>query len=98
MKRPDAVAVACMLRAALAQRRGQRARAVALLTEAEALHGSASMPLHVAYARRRRGELMGGEDGDSLVWEADRSLEEAGIREPQRWLGVLAPGFPPESR
>jgi hypothetical protein len=93
MKRPDAVAAACMLRAALAERRGQRVPALSLLAQAEALHASASMALHVAYARRRRGELMGGDEGDSLVWEADRALETAGIREPDRWLGVMAPGF-----
>jgi hypothetical protein len=93
MQRADATAAACVLRAALASRCGERMRAIELLERAEAAHASAAMSLHVAYVRRRRGELIGGDEGEALVWEADRAFEEAGIREPGRWLGMLAPGF-----
>jgi hypothetical protein len=97
MQRADAIAAACMLRAALARRGGDRPRAQELLERAEASHASASMSLHALYARRRRGELLGGDEGDALVWQADRTLESAGIRDPARWLAVQAPGFRAES-
>jgi hypothetical protein len=51
------------------------------------------MALHGSYARRRRGELVGGDEGDALVWEADRALDAAGIKSPDRWLELHAPGF-----
>lgn len=93
MQRPDAIASACMLRAALSSRRGDRAGAVARLARAEASYARASMALHGSYARRRRGELTGGDEGDALVWEADRALHAAGIKSPDRWLELHAPGF-----
>jgi hypothetical protein len=93
MQRPDATAAASLLRAALAVRAGDRARALALLSDAEAAYASASMTLHVAYAARRRGELLGEDAGDAAVWQADRALEQAGIRNPARWLEIQAPGF-----
>jgi hypothetical protein len=94
MQRPDAIAAACTLRAGWAARGGERASALALLARAEAAHADAAMQLHVAYARRRRGELLGGAEGDALVWQADRVLEAAGVRDPGRWLELQAPGFP----
>jgi hypothetical protein len=90
---PDATGAACLFRAASAARRGDRARSLALLSRAESTYASASMALHVAYAQRRRGELLGGDEGDALIWEADRALESAGIGDPVRWLAVQAPGF-----
>jgi tetratricopeptide (TPR) repeat protein len=98
MRRDDSIATACLMRAALLARSGNRSRALELLEQAEASYASASMSLHIAYARRRRGELVGGAEGDALVWEADRSLESAGIRDPARWVEVQAPGFPSEPR
>lgn len=93
MKRPDATASAAMLRAALLARQGDRNAAMSCLLQAETSYEEARMSLHVAYARRRRGALLGGEDGDALVWSADRALEAAGIRAPERWLELHAPGF-----
>ncbi len=93
MGRPDAIAAAGLLRAASAARSGDRTRALELLRQSEAGYASASMSLHVAYARRRRGELLGGDEGDALVWTADRVLEAAGILDPTRWLELHAPGF-----
>ncbi len=93
MQRADASSAACLLRAALAARAGDRTRALALLGQAEAGYAGAGMSLHVAYAARRRGELIGGDEGDASIWQADRTLEEAGIRQPARWLELQAPGF-----
>jgi hypothetical protein len=93
MQRPDAIAAAYMLRGALAARGGDQSRAQDLLRRAEACYASASMVLHAAYAKRRRGALRGGDEGDALVWEADRTIEAAGIRDPSRWLELHAPGF-----
>ncbi|HKU42437.1 MAG TPA: hypothetical protein VJR89_29965, partial [Polyangiales bacterium] len=38
-----------------------------------------------ACARRRRGELMGGELGLRWVAEADAELERLGVRRPERF-------------
>jgi hypothetical protein len=63
------------------------------LKRSEALYGGAAMPLHVAYARRRHGELLGGATGNDMISEADHILERTGIRQPDRWLELQAPGF-----
>jgi hypothetical protein len=93
MQRPDASAAACLLRAALASRARDRTGALALLGQAEAGYASAGMSLHAAYAARRRGELIGGDEGDASIWQADRTLQSAGIQDPERWLEIQAPGF-----
>jgi hypothetical protein len=93
MGRPDAEAAAQLLRAALTHRRGDRRGALALLEHAEAAYARASMALHVAYARRRRGELLGGDAGSALVGDADHTLASAGIGRVGPWLALQAPGF-----
>ena len=97
MGRADAIAASSMLRAALAARGGDRSRAIALLQRAEELYASASMSLWMAYARRRRGERVGGDEGAALVSGADELLDAAGIVDPPRWLELQAPGFGPPS-
>jgi tetratricopeptide (TPR) repeat protein len=94
MGREDSFAAASLLRAAVAEHDGERSRALALLAQAETAYASAGMALHVAYCARRRGELLGGAEGDALAWTANRTLEDAGIVNPSRWLGIHAPGFP----
>jgi hypothetical protein len=93
MGRPDALGASCLLRAASADHAGDSARSLALLSKAETFYANASMALHVAYAQRRRGELLAGDEGDALIWRADRTLAAAGIEDPQRWLELQAPGF-----
>ncbi len=45
-------------------------------------------------ARRRLGELIGGERGDSLIAGADARMRAQGITNPAGVTSMLAPGFP----
>ncbi len=67
--------------------------AIEHLAAAEAGFESADMELHAAVSRRRRGQLLGSEEGARFVREADRWMAEQGIRDPERMAGVLAPGI-----
>jgi hypothetical protein len=84
--------LAQLLRAGLETlRRGPEA-ALDHLAMAEAGFESADMELYAAVSRRRRGQLLGGADGDRFVREADRWMSGQGIRNPARMAAVLAPG------
>ena len=61
-----------------------RARLVRLTPRA-----TAALPV----ARRRRGELLGGEEGRALVEAANAWMTEQTIKSPTRMTEMLAPGF-----
>ncbi|PYQ02687.1 MAG: ATP-binding protein [Acidobacteria bacterium] len=84
--------LALLLRAGVAATRGDTSRAVPLLESAEAGLGAADMALHAAAARRRRGELIGGEAGHGLVAAADAWMTGQSIKNPERMTAMLAPG------
>ena len=63
--------LALLLHAAVAAARGEREDAMDLLRAAEAGFDDANMGLYAAAARRRRGELMPGEDGARMIEAAD---------------------------
>jgi hypothetical protein len=50
------------------------------------------MALYVAVARRRRGELMGGDVGRSLIDTANAWMIGQSIKSPERMTAMLAPG------
>jgi hypothetical protein len=91
--RPDCTALAMLTRAGVAAVRGDTAGAVALLTGAAAGFDTADMRLDAAAARRRLGEVLGGEQGRSLVAQADSWMAAQQIRSPARMVAMLAPGF-----
>jgi hypothetical protein len=47
----------------------------------------------VAAAQRRKGELLGGEDGRMLSARADATFREQSVEYPRAFLRLLAPGF-----
>jgi hypothetical protein len=49
------------------------------------------MALHATVARRRLGELLGGNEGAGLVVAADAWMREHGVRDPDRMAALLAP-------
>ena len=49
--------------------------------------------LYAAAARRRLGQLQGGDPGGQLVARADDWLRGQNVREPARLVATLAPGF-----
>ncbi|APR85069.1 large transcriptional regulator [Minicystis rosea] len=79
------------LRGALALARGQESRAIPLFEEAERAFGALEMGLRAAAARRRRGEIMGGDLGATLCRGADAWMRDRGIARPDRVAAMLSP-------
>jgi serine/threonine protein kinase len=79
------------LGASLAATRGDRERALDLLARAEAAC-AAGMGMLVAPLRRRRGELLGGDEGQALVDAADAAMRAQGVVDPARVAASMVPG------
>ena len=77
--------------AGLASARGDAGAAAAWARAEEALSAAACDHLAAA-AKRRRGALVGGEEGAKLVAEADAWLAGQGAKDPARLAAMLAPG------
>jgi hypothetical protein len=78
------------LHAALAAR-GDEERAARRFTDAERAFEVAGMALHAVAARRRSGELIGGEEGRRVVAEADEWMSSRGVADPTRLAAMLMP-------
>ena len=52
------------------------------------------MDLFATVSRRRKGELIGGDEGRALVAQADDFMRGQGVKKPERIAALLAPGFP----
>jgi hypothetical protein len=79
--------------AATAARRGNERAAVRLLTKSMTAFEAADMALFAAVARRRLGELLGGDEGREMVKAADAFMASQSIVNPVRMTAMLAPGF-----
>jgi hypothetical protein len=79
--------------AGAAHLRGQHERALTWLTEGERHATAVDMSLHATVARRRRGQLLGGDEGRNLVESADAWMASQGVRNPERLTAMFAPGF-----
>lgn len=84
--------LATLLQAGAAATRGEPARAQGLLETAEVAFTNRDMALYATVARRRRGELLGGEAGAGIVAGADTWMSGQGIKNPERMTAMLAPG------
>jgi hypothetical protein len=89
---PWANPLARTVRAGIAALLGRRDAAASLLEESEAQLTAAQMGLFAAAARRRRGELTGGETGRGLIASADRQMASQQIVNPSRMTAMLLPG------
>ncbi len=87
-----AAASGASLRAGVAAGRGDRDRACELLAEAEEGFLALDMALDAAASRRRRGEILGGEEGRALVASADAVMSGQGILNPARMAAMFLPG------
>ncbi len=87
-----------LITAAVAHARGQRERAAADLAVAVERFETTGMALHAAVARRRRGELLGGDDGRALIATADAWMKAAGVVDLDAIVRMLAPGFGASAR
>jgi hypothetical protein len=85
-------ALAQLLRAGVAASTGDTASAITRASSAEEDLQGLAMNLHAAAAGRRRGELVGGEEGEALIEASDAFMAEQGIKDPPRITAMLAPG------
>lgn len=83
--------------AELAEARGDKPAALAGFARSEALYRSLDMKGYAAAVLRRRGSLLGGEQGSSMVREADERLRDCGAVDPQRLAATLAGGWQPQA-
>jgi len=84
--------LAGLIRACIAARRGDTTTAAELFEQTARELDAVDLRLHAAAARRRRGELVGGERGTTLVADADAWMASQKIRSPERMTAMLAPG------
>jgi tetratricopeptide (TPR) repeat protein len=84
--------LAQLIRASVAALRGDEPGAVAFLASAETGFEAADEGLHAAAARARRGELVGGPEGEKLRAEADAWMSKERVANPARICMLLAPG------
>lgn len=85
-------ALAGLLQAGVAAARGQAESAVALLSAAEQGFEKVGVVAHAAVARRRRGEILGGQEGKRLVDECDAWMATQKVKNPERMVALFAPG------
>jgi hypothetical protein len=90
---PWATPFVSLARAAMADQQGRRELAIPLVETAAAAFEAADMGLHAAAARRRLGQLVGGERGEGLVRAADLWMMDQKISDPSRMSRLFAPGF-----
>ena len=85
--------LAALLRAGIASVEGSPGRAIALLERAERELEGGEMVGSAAAARRRRGRILGGDEGRELVERADSWMRSHGVRDPGRMTAALVPGL-----
>ncbi len=82
-----------LLRAGIQATRGNHAAALEQLAAARDGFQAARSPLWQAVAKRRTGELLGGDQGDAMITEADAWMASQNITNPVNLTMALAPGF-----
>ncbi len=81
-----------LIRASVAALRGDTHTAVAFLASAESGFETTDAGLYSAAARSRRGELVGGTEGERLITEAEAWMTSKRVANPVRLRMLLAPG------
>ena len=92
-KVPPVVCLAHLLRAGVAALAGDDQGCRVELERSIATAESAEMGLIAASARRRLGELLGGDRGAEMIATADAWMSAQNIARPERMVEVFAPGF-----
>jgi eukaryotic-like serine/threonine-protein kinase len=72
---------------------GDGDRAVSWLRAAESSLERVGMAAHATAARRRRGQVVGGSQGNTLIASADASLRARGVASPERFTDLLVPSL-----
>ena len=82
-----------LILAPIAVDRGDRSQASTLLSESAHGFDLTDMHLRAMSARRRLGQVLGGERGRELIAEADDWMRNQGIKNPILMTRMLAPGW-----
>jgi serine/threonine protein kinase/tetratricopeptide (TPR) repeat protein len=85
--------MATLVRAGIARKRGDEASAVALAEKALKDFEACDMRLYASAARRRLGEMIGGDRGRELLVQTDKWMSKQMIKNPAKITNLLAPGF-----
>jgi tetratricopeptide (TPR) repeat protein len=92
VRHPLARPVGQWLQAGVAAARGEPERALALVAEAEAAYATLGFMGYATALKRRRGALLGGDEGRALVEDADAWFSARGAKDPARFAATLVPG------
>jgi serine/threonine protein kinase len=95
---PWSAALGVLVQAGAAALRNRPTQAITLLEEAEDRLEQADMYLFAAAAQWQRGRLVGGNQGRDILRRADAAMSKHGVVNPAAIAGMLAPGFPAQSR
>jgi hypothetical protein len=87
---PSGRALADLVRAGVALRRGRNEQAIALYRQSAAAFDALGMAFKSTVAKRCCGALVGGEEGATLVAQADGLMTQQGITHPERMSAVVA--------
>jgi eukaryotic-like serine/threonine-protein kinase len=90
---PNSIPQAHLLRAGVNALRGDTETARSQLEQAVADFDRAEMMAYSSATRRSLGELLGGDEGRTLVERANAWHQAEMIRNPERFTAVFAPGF-----
>ena len=82
-----------LIRGAIATAHNEPATAISFLAEAMEGFELADMGLYAAAARRRLGQVTGGERGPELIADAEEWMRSKEIKNPTRMTRMLAPGW-----
>ncbi len=85
--------LAALAGAGVAMQQGDRAAALERLEHAEARSADCHMRLFEQLARLRRGQLMGGSEGEALVDSAEEWMRAEAIVAPEAMAALYTPGF-----
>jgi serine/threonine protein kinase/tetratricopeptide (TPR) repeat protein len=85
--------MAAVTRAGLAKRRGDNTKAEVLTSQAIEGFEAADMTLYAAAARRRLGEIVGGDRGAELLNQADELMRKRQIKNPVAFANLLVTDF-----
>ncbi len=88
-----APAIGDLLLACVAFAEGDRDRSARLLAQTIASADARGLPLYAAVAKHRLASLREGDERERLLAEADAYMREQGVRRPDRFFYMFAPGF-----
>jgi hypothetical protein len=87
-----------LIRAGVANVRGDSQSAAEFLKTAADSFDAVDMSLYATVARRHLGQLVGGDEGQALVTEADEWMTGQLIKKPELMSRTLAAGFSSEQK